>query len=54
MVKKMSYTTIRLPTEFVENMIDPLVSKEKGLDSRSSVIKDALRYYVKEKAGVKN
>jgi metal-responsive CopG/Arc/MetJ family transcriptional regulator len=42
----MSYTTIKLPTEFVLNVIDPLVESEGlGFTSRTEVIKTALREY---------
>ena len=49
MDKKMMYSTIKLPSEFVESMIDPLVNREIGLGSRASVIKDALREYSRNK-----
>ena len=42
MPKKTEYTTIKLPTNLVEEALDPLVGAH-GYSSRTDVIKDALR-----------
>jgi Arc/MetJ-type ribon-helix-helix transcriptional regulator len=45
----MSYTTIKLPSEFVEQVIDPLVSDAaQGFSSRADVVKAALREFAKD------
>ncbi len=42
MPKKPEYTTIKMPTNLVEEALDPLVGTH-GYSSRTDVIKDALR-----------
>lgn len=43
---KMSYTTIKIPTEFVQKYIDSLVEQnELGFSSRTEVVKTAVREY---------
>lgn len=45
----MSYKTIQLPTEFVEQQIDPLVEKKRlGYTSRAHVVIDAVKQLVEK------
>jgi hypothetical protein len=48
----MSYSTIKLPTEFVEKNIDPYVIKADGLDSRADLIKKAVMFWIEQKKGI--
>ena len=42
----MSYTTVKLPVEFLAENIDPLVNEKNGYSSRAEVIKDAIRVFI--------
>ncbi|WP_371801774.1 ribbon-helix-helix domain-containing protein [Candidatus Lokiarchaeum ossiferum] len=42
----MSYTTLKLPTDFVEKYVDPAINEEgSGFSSRSEFVKAAIRQY---------
>jgi metal-responsive CopG/Arc/MetJ family transcriptional regulator len=50
----MSYTTIKLPSDFVIEILDPLVEKKSlGFSSRTDAIKTALREYYEKKNPIK-
>ena len=55
---KMSYTTIKIPTDFVRKYIDSLLEQDGlGFSSRTEVVKTAIREYSQKadkKVGVKN
>jgi len=45
-----TYTTIKLPVEFVKDIIDPIVDDPKsGFGSRAEFIKQAVREYHQKK-----
>lgn len=45
-----TYTSIKLPTAFVEECVDPLVnSKGMGFSSRAEVVKAALRDFTNKR-----
>lgn len=42
----MSYTTIKLPTDFVQKFVDSLLEQDGlGFSSRAEVVKTAIREY---------
>lgn len=54
----MKYTTLKLPTDFVQKYVDPLLEQEgSGFSSRPEVVKTAIREYsqkANKKPEVKN
>jgi len=48
-VEPVEYSTIRIPTKFLEKMVDPFVSNTSyGFSSRTDAIKAAIREYFKK------
>lgn len=44
------YITVQLPSDFVIEMIDPMVKKKKlGYSSRAEVVKEAVRNFIELK-----